>query len=353
MQNLKGKCTYHILGDTLQRNQRDQRISNRVMPYPPPTQLRQAHNRQALGPELNLSRPHQSVPTPPLFTKPPPVKMPNHMAEQPQSNNKSTNLVTNQNSIEQLLLMIQNPNSGFRLTVEAGDLFAKPRGSMAHCISQDFMLSSGIAVLFRQRFPRIMDLQRFGTDIGEVAILARGDKQFVYNLVTKATYHDLPTYNNLAMSLKAMCNHAVQCGIKEISMPMIGCGKDRLDRAQVLKLLENTFTDHNIHIKIFEVGTQKASKVPVVPQPGQSSSNVLYPVPPPKIGQNPDTQVDVSKKPSLLVNKVFEPKKQLIPCKCYNTFVSRLSISCVAKPLGLLVKFNAQYYLHDLISASS
>ena len=137
------------------------------------------------------------------------------------------------------------------ITEIKGDLFsAPPTSSLAHCISQDCKLGAGIAKLFRQRFGRVDDLQRMGTAVGGVSLLQVNDR-FIYNLVTKKNFWEKPTYESLQESLRAMQNHAFQHNVKEICMPKIGCGLDKLEWNKVKILLKEVFAGGITHITIY------------------------------------------------------------------------------------------------------
>ena len=132
-----------------------------------------------------------------------------------------------------------------------GDLFSAPsRSSLAHCISKDCKLGAGIAKIFRQRFGRVDELQRMGTGVGGVSPLKVNDR-FVYNLVTKEHFWGKPTYASLQESLFAMRNHALQHNVREICMPRIGCGLDKLEWDKVKAVLGEVFSDHRIHITVY------------------------------------------------------------------------------------------------------
>ena len=142
----------------------------------------------------------------------------------------------------------------FILTEVKGDLFsAPPSSSLAHCISKDCRLGKGIAKLFKQKYGRIDELMRMGTQVGGVSPLRIGPigSKFVYNLVTKEKYYQKPTYDSLKKSLEAMRDHAVQHHVKEVAMPKIGCGLDQLDWPKVLETIKDVFGETPIHVRVY------------------------------------------------------------------------------------------------------
>ena len=138
------------------------------------------------------------------------------------------------------------------MNILIGDLFKSPNPdvSLAHCISRDLKMGAGIAKTFREKFGRIQELSDQKANIGEIAIL-KVESKFIYNLVTKARYFHKPTYENLWQSLQAMKEHAVKNQVKNIAMPKIGCGLDRLEWNTVSNLIMNVFLDTPINIDVY------------------------------------------------------------------------------------------------------
>jgi O-acetyl-ADP-ribose deacetylase (regulator of RNase III) len=154
---------------------------------------------------------------------------------------------------------------GLVLTVAKGDVFTAGKNvSLAHCISKDCRLGKGIAKIFRDKFGRIDELKKSGTDIGGVATLMDG-KRFIYNLVTKAKYSDKPTYESLRQSLESMRSHAIKNGVAEIAVPKIGCGLDGLQWNAVRTLVKNVFLKDKISITVYTLDDNPvASEKPAV-----------------------------------------------------------------------------------------
>ena len=92
-----------------------------------------------------------------------------------------------------------------------------------------------------------------GTEVGGVSPLKIGPfgSKYVYNLVTKERYYQKPTYAALRNSLVTMRDHAVAHNVKEIAMPKIGCGLDKLEWSQVSVVLKEVFVDTHIVIMVY------------------------------------------------------------------------------------------------------
>ena len=154
-------------------------------------------------------------------------------------------------------ISIQSTQTGFELNIHRGDLFTKPHSdvSLAHCVSRDLKMGAGIAKIFREKFGRIRELEGAKADIGEIAVLKLGPR-FVYNLITKAKYHGKPTYESLRKTLVAMKNHAIKHQVKNIAMPKIGCGLDKLDWNAVRTMIKNVFLETSIKIDVYFLETE-------------------------------------------------------------------------------------------------
>ena len=138
-----------------------------------------------------------------------------------------------------------------KVQYKEGDLFSCPEDeSLAHCVSADLKMSKGIAVIFKDRFKGVRELEKQQPKIGNCVSLKR-DLRFVYYLVTKERYFHKPTYNTLERSLIAMREHSVINGVSKISMPKIGSGLDRLDWKQVKEMIEKVFKNTNIRITVY------------------------------------------------------------------------------------------------------
>ena len=130
-----------------------------------------------------------------------------------------------------------------------GDLF-QSTCSLAHCVSQDLKMSLGIAKTFRANFGRVNQLEKQCKKVGQVAIL-KVDGRYIYNLITKEKYNGKPTYDTLRQSLIQMKEHMVLNGVKEVSMPKIGCGLDNLKWERVKPMIEEIFRETDVKITVY------------------------------------------------------------------------------------------------------
>ncbi|MBN3289124.1 OARD1 deacetylase, partial [Polypterus senegalus] len=113
-------------------------------------------------------------------------------------------------------------------------------------------MGAGIAVIFKKKFSGVQELLMQKKTTGDCAVLKR-DGRFVYYLITKMKVFHKPTYSSLKSSLEAMKMHIVRNEVKNLSMPRIGCGLDRLNWEQVSRMIEDLFKDIDIQITIYSL----------------------------------------------------------------------------------------------------
>jgi len=113
-------------------------------------------------------------------------------------------------------------------------------------------MGKGIAVTFKNKFGRVDVLRAQGKLVGDVAVLKDGTR-YIYYLITKERFFHKPTYESLTNSLVRMKEHALEHGVKQISMPRIGCGLDGLLWPRVRNIIMDVFRATDISIKIYQL----------------------------------------------------------------------------------------------------
>ena len=135
-----------------------------------------------------------------------------------------------------------------------GDLFRGQTAIFGHCVSYDLAMSAGIATQFVQLYPELENLRPHYQNLKAGSLIAHFLSQngnWIYNLVTKNKHYDKPTYYNLRKSLCRMKSHMLTYGIKEINLPQIGCGLDKLEWARVFNIILCLFANTDILVNIF------------------------------------------------------------------------------------------------------
>lgn len=126
-----------------------------------------------------------------------------------------------------------------------GDRFIPPEGVVyCQCISADAAMGAGIATTFNGFFDTRRKIQEINKDLVDngfdpaTVVGACVYQEPVLCLVTKKVYWHKPTISTLAKALESAVdeveNLKLNTNIKEIRMPMIGCGLDKLQWERVL-----------------------------------------------------------------------------------------------------------------------
>ena len=139
------------------------------------------------------------------------------------------------------------------ITIVKRDLFTMPQGYyLAHCINASFELGAGIAKAFNSVYnmrSKLLKRHRNYVYHGGDALLVDN----VFNLVTKNTRWDRPTYDSLRESLKMMKEYMDFLEVTKIAMPKICCGLDRLSWDDVYEIIYEVFEDTDVDIVICEL----------------------------------------------------------------------------------------------------
>lgn len=119
---------------------------------------------------------------------------------------------------------------------------------IAHCIAADLRMGAGIAVQMQKKFGIRGQIERLwgGKPNSPGCTLT----DWVFNLITKRVSSGKPTYRSMREALISMRKLIHVHGIKEIAMPKIGCGLDKLSWARVRELLEEIFEDDDLTIRV-------------------------------------------------------------------------------------------------------
>ena len=156
------------------------------------------------------------------------------------------------------LNMFADPNDCITLPtnvlIKQRNLLENKKLNFAHCVSSDLSMSAGIATQFLRLFPELKDIRSQHPKLPPGSLLAHFSRQnnnWIYNLVTKANHKDKPTYSTLHKCLCRMKSHMLVNGVREINLPQIGCGLDKLEWKNVLILLIHVFSGSGIQVNIY------------------------------------------------------------------------------------------------------
>lgn len=149
------------------------------------------------------------------------------------------------------------------ITELIGDILDVPNYyQIAHCISGDFSLGAGLAKKLNEKFDisfrlfleqNIADGQRYNPDhIGKAFHTGQ-----VYNLVTKGNLWDKPTYEALKSALTEVRVDMEKNGLKNLALPHLGTGHDKMKWTEVKKIIHEVFDDSDINVEIYDYAEAK------------------------------------------------------------------------------------------------
>lgn len=134
------------------------------------------------------------------------------------------------------------------------DLFKTNYPAYVHCISLDCAMGKGIAKQFANRFPSMKSHLLHRIKLENInyptALEYITPNEIVINMVTKERYYNKPTYASFKLALEEVVNIVNKYNIKQIAMPKIGCGLDRLSWNRVQDMIKEVFKDTDVEILI-------------------------------------------------------------------------------------------------------
>jgi len=134
------------------------------------------------------------------------------------------------------------------LNEQRRDLFTVPDDwHLAHCIAEDLGMGKGIALPMRKKFKLRGKIEASGESIKHPTCILTGR---VFNLITKRRSGGKPSYDTLRGALEKMRDIALEKGVRQIAMPKIGCGLDRLQWGRVREMLLDVFADTDVEILV-------------------------------------------------------------------------------------------------------
>lgn len=144
----------------------------------------------------------------------------------------------------------ENKDSGFELKEIQQSLF-KSTHSLGHCVDLNFKMGKGIALEFRKRFGKEVELKKQNLNEGQVAfIYDEQSKRMIYYLITKKHHLNIPTYSMVRKCLVQLRLLLEKHEETVLALPKIACGLDKLHWIRVKHILKEVFWTSNIKINI-------------------------------------------------------------------------------------------------------
>ena len=137
----------------------------------------------------------------------------------------------------------QSSDEGLQIIHGTEDSILQQPNSIGHCISADTRLSKGFADFLSHRISGLISTCRKARlFMGQVyPFWDSTGKRYIYNLVTKERFCDMPNLSTLSKTLEATKIHASTNGVSTIAIPKLGCGLDQMNWQEVGKLLHDIF----------------------------------------------------------------------------------------------------------------
>lgn len=138
-----------------------------------------------------------------------------------------------------------------------GDLVQVARGgiAVAHCVSADFKIGAGVAKQLDAAFGIRQELMETVPQerriVGSVIELHRAEASYVFNLITKRTYKDKPTYEDFERAVCTLRDACENRGLREVAVPRMGCGIDRLEWPRVKEILRRAFEGSGVSLTVY------------------------------------------------------------------------------------------------------
>ena len=134
-----------------------------------------------------------------------------------------------------------------------GDLFEQTDRLLAHCISSDYVMGAGIAVVFNKKGVKNYLLENHeqkweGKGYCIITPIPDSNGQRVANLITKEKVWHRPTNESVREALEDMKRQIKPD--EKIAIPYIGCGIDGLGWKDVSKIVYDTFKDTDCDILV-------------------------------------------------------------------------------------------------------
>ncbi|KAI5728612.1 hypothetical protein M8J77_018611 [Diaphorina citri] len=135
-----------------------------------------------------------------------------------------------------------------------GDIMAAPvEYSLGIGVSEDFRMPTGLPAQFRNEFRRLDTLLDQNCKVGDVAILslAATPPRHIFYLITKKLSPSRPTLKALRSCLAQVRKECERLGVRNLALPQLGAGQDRLDWREVRPVLDLVFERSDIHVLVY------------------------------------------------------------------------------------------------------
>jgi len=149
------------------------------------------------------------------------------------------------------------------ITFSKGDLLQSGAEAVINTINCVGVMGKGIALQFKQAFPRNYDAYRRACDAGEVRlgemfVFDTGsmiNPRWIINFPTKGHWKAKSRLSDIETGLEDLKRVILENGIRSIAVPPLGCGNGGLDWAEVEPVIRRALGDLNeVDVRLFAPG---------------------------------------------------------------------------------------------------
>jgi O-acetyl-ADP-ribose deacetylase (regulator of RNase III)/uncharacterized protein YwgA len=150
------------------------------------------------------------------------------------------------------------------ITFATGDLLRSDAEAIVNTVNCVGVMGKGIALQFKQAFPRNYEAYRQACEAGEVRlgemfVFDTGsmiNPRWIINFPTKGHWKAKSRMSDVAAGLGDLKRIIVERGIRSIALPPLGCGNGGLDWRDVEPLIRNALNDlTDVDVRLFAPGT--------------------------------------------------------------------------------------------------
>lgn len=128
---------------------------------------------------------------------------------------------------------------------------------VAHAISRDYTLGAGLAKQLNEKYNLSLALFR---DYDSAYVGDAVQTGNIFNLIVKDTYKEKVVEEDVFMTLCDLKEKILDLSIKEICMPRICCGHEKMDWQDIEDFLYDVFGATDVNIVVYDLSKKKESK---------------------------------------------------------------------------------------------
>jgi len=162
------------------------------------------------------------------------------------------------------VITVAAPNPRLRFTT--GDMFSTPAEILINTVNCLGVMGAGVALKFKQRYPRMFDEYRRKCASGEIRpgelhIWQSLNGERVVNFPTKRDWRDNSRYEDIEAGLLALKRFLAGQGPVRVVIPALGCGNGGLDWSIVSAMISEHLQGLDCQIIVFEPSRSRPSPI--------------------------------------------------------------------------------------------